>query len=386
MRAIGVDPYGIKIMFPKATGRVILLEGISGYAANILKQDLLSLGADAAVPRAALLSRKKTNCLIFAHDAHLKKLLDKLHKQPSELKAVGKELAALCAQIQRKNEFWQIKSGKLLLKRCLIMGIVNATPDSFSGDGLFRNDTAFGVEKVIRSKVSGLIRDGADILDIGGESARPGSRPVGIREELERVLRVMRICRKYFPKVPLSVDTRKSEVAHCALAEGAAIVNDITGLRDEKMRRVIARQNAGVVLMHMQGNPLMMQKNPRYRDVLAEVFRFFSDRIRLARESGIDSAQIVLDPGIGFGKRLLDNMQLIRYLYTFKSFGMPLLIGASRKSFLGILAGNQDPSQRIPETLAAHALSIAAGAQILRVHDVREAVLAARVAEGILQA
>ncbi len=246
-------------------------------------------------------------------------------------------------------------------RRPLVMGIVNVTPDSFSDGGHFL-DTVAAIAHGLR-----LIDEGADILDIGGESTRPGAEPVPLDEERGRVLPVVE---KLAHRIPVSVDTMKPEVARGALEAGAQIINDVAGFRDPELTRVAAEYQAGVIIMHMQGTPQTMQQNPRYDDVVREVSEFFEERLRVLGESGIPPEAVCLDPGIGFGKTLDHNLELLANLGEFRRFGRPLCLGVSRKGFIGQLCG-REKGERMPGSLAVACLAAARGqAHVLRVHDV----------------
>ncbi len=263
-------------------------------------------------------------------------------------------------------------------ERTLVMGIVNVTPDSFSGDGL-GGDTEAAITQGIR-----MVEDGADILDIGGESTRPGSEPVSEADELRRVLPVIEGLAERV-NVPISIDTYKSTVARAALEAGAAIVNDISGLHhDPEIAKIAAEAGAAVVIMHIQGTPRDMQKEPRYADVIGDISAYLDEGIATAREAGLQPDQIVVDPGIGFGKTLEHNLEILRRLREFRSLGCPVLVGASRKSMIGKIL-DLPADQRVEGTAATVALAIAAGADIVRVHDVKEMVRVARVADAILR-
>lgn len=255
------------------------------------------------------------------------------------------------------------------------MGIVNVTPDSFSDGGRFLDHGA-AVEHA-----RALLAEGADLLDLGGESTRPGASPVPVEEELRRVLPVVEALAD--ARVPLSIDTRKPEVALAALEAGASIVNDVQALAAPGMAEVCAEHRAGVVLMHMQGTPETMQRDPRYGDVVGEVAAFLRERARAAEEAGIARDRIALDPGLGFGKTADHNVQLLRELRKLKGLGYPVLVGHSRKSFLGKLAGADTPDARLHGGLAVASIAIAHGADILRTHDVRATVQAARAADAL---
>jgi dihydropteroate synthase len=258
-----------------------------------------------------------------------------------------------------------------------VMGIVNVTPDSFY-DGGKRFDIARAVADAFV-----MIDSGAEILDIGGESTRPGAQPVPLDEELRRVLPVIRELRKG-SDVPISIDTYKEAVARAALDAGADIVNDISALRfDPAMAALVAREGVPLILMHMQGVPRTMQREPHYRDVVGEVRDFLAERVRSANQAGIAQEQIIIDPGIGFGKTLAHNLALLKNLQSLKSLGQPLLIGVSRKAFIGKILNAAAPEERLEGSLAAAVASALSGANILRVHDVSETVRALRVADAI---
>lgn len=260
----------------------------------------------------------------------------------------------------------------------LVMGVVNVTPDSFSDGGQFIV-AADAVARALR-----LAEQGADIIDIGGESTRPHATPVSEKEELRRVMPVIESLAGKL-KVPLSIDTMKPEVARAALKAGASIVNDVGANReDDRMWRVVAAAGAGYVAVHMQGTPQTMQGTPRYQDVVREVGEFFSDRILRVSDCGVALDQVILDVGIGFGKSPGHNLRLLGELARFAELERPLLIGVSRKSFLGKFAGGEDLRARLPAALACASLAVEAGAQMVRAHDVAETVAAVRMTEAII--
>lgn len=267
---------------------------------------------------------------------------------------------------------WRLRTRSLSLETPLVMGVVNLTPDSFSDGGRFSSHQ----EGLAHARM--LIKEGADLLDLGGESTRPGAEAVSAAVELERVLTVLEAL---VPEgVPLSIDTSKPEVAKAALAAGAEIVNDVTAGSDPAMFGVVAATGAGLILMHMQGNPRTMQTQPRYEDVVAEVKAFLADRAGAAQEQGVLPDRIALDPGIGFGKTFEHNLSLVRHLGALRTLGFPLVLGASRKRFLGQITGVEDPARRDLASAVVAALTIERGADILRVHNVaacREAVAVA---------
>lgn len=261
-------------------------------------------------------------------------------------------------------------------RRTKIMGVLNVTPDSFSDGGKFNT-----IQNAV-TQAQRLVREGADVVDIGGESSRPGSEPVSVEEELKRIIPVFEALEGSIA-VPLSIDTLKPEVAEAALKRGATIVNDISGLCNEKMREVVAQFNATAVIMHMQGVPKDMQLDPEYEDVVEDVKQFFKERIAKANEAGIRN--IILDPGIGFGKTLNHNLTLLRCLDEFTELGYPILVGTSRKSFIGALTGDAPINDRLEGTLASVVLAAEYGATWVRVHDVREVDRALKVANAVSQ-
>ena len=258
-------------------------------------------------------------------------------------------------------------------KRTIIMGILNVTPDSFSDGGKFYS-TDVAVKHVIQME-----KEGADIIDIGGESTRPGSKAISLNEEMNRVIPVVEELVKKI-KIPISVDTYKSEIAKKALDLGASMINDISALRgDKNLASVVADYNVPICLMHMKGEPRNMQINPVYDDVVREIHDFLKERSEYAISSGIKKEDIIIDPGIGFGKRtgkgIEDNCEILRRLSELKDLGFPIMIGASRKTFIGNICGDDKPlpvTDRLEGSLAAACLAVANGANIVRVHDVKE--------------
>ncbi len=361
-----VDPYGIEIMLPKSISFLIKISSISCIAANILKQEMLSLGGDVALPRDVLIGKiKKTDCVLIATLSQINRLTEKLVKQPFGLKGLAQDLTVVIENYQKDSFEVVLKNKKLLLDTPKIMGIVNVTDDSFSGDGVLTKDL-----RKIEDYVFKLIEDGADIIDIGGESTRPNAKKISLSEELNRTIPIIKAIAKKV-KVPISIDTYKPEVAKQALDNGAHLVNDISGLRNDQMRKIVALNKAGVVIMHMQGVPENMQKNPVYKNVVLEINEFLAKSVSDALNSGISKKSIIIDPGIGFGKKLEHNIEILRRLSEFKILGCPILVGTSRKSFIGqILDCSVD--NRLVGTLASCLHSVKNGAKILRVHDVKE--------------
>jgi dihydropteroate synthase len=264
-------------------------------------------------------------------------------------------------------------------QRPVVMGVLNVTPDSFS-DGGDHLDASHPDEAVAAGLA--LLEAGADVVDVGGESSRPGAEPVDTDEERRRVLPVIE--RLASEGAIVSVDTTKSQVAREAVAAGAALVNDISaGALDGLLLATVADLDVPYVLMHMRGTPRTMQRDPRYTDVVGEVYDFLAEGLLRLEEAGVDPSKVVIDPGIGFGKTVEHNLELLRRLREFTSLGRPVLVGASRKSFLGTVSGEQDPAGRLAESLAAASLAVSGGARLVRVHDVAETCRAVSVAHAV---
>ncbi len=262
-------------------------------------------------------------------------------------------------------------------KRTYIMGILNVTPDSFSDGGLY-----FKKDKAIKRALQ-MVNEGADIIDIGGESTRPGADPISIEEELKRILPIIEVLAKKID-IPISIDTYKSEVAEKAIEAGASIVNDISGLRfDKKMPEIISKYKVPVVIMHIKGKPKDMQLNPIYKSLIKEILLYLRRGIKRAIKAGIPEDKIIIDPGIGFGKTFEHNLEIINKLKNFSSLRKPILIGPSRKAFIGKILGDAIPEERLEGTAAVVAISVMHGANIIRVHDVKEMVKVVKVADAI---
>jgi len=377
MQEIRVDPCGIKIMMPKAINHLLRINSISNISANILKQEMLSLGGDAAVARDALTGKaKKTDCLLIGNLAQFNRLKEKLKRQPFGLGELSGQLGQALSNYESNNFILRVGSHKLnLSRRAHIMGVVNLTPDSFSGDGLLLTN-----DRII-DYAQRLVEDGADIIDVGGESSRPGAKPVSVKEELTRTIPVIRALAKKI-KVPISIDTHKPQVAEAALDAGAVIVNDITGLTNVNLAGLIARRKAGVVIMHMKGKPQTMQRNPVYKCLMVEIIKYLKSSVKRSIDSGIDENKIIIDPGIGFGKTAEHNLEILKNLNELKVLGRPVLVGPSRKSFIGKIL-SAGPAERVFGTVSACILAVQNGAKIVRVHDVLETKQALCVSEAI---
>lgn len=379
MERIGVDPAGVRIMTPKQFLRNVRLEELTPAQANIIKQEMLSLGGEAAVSKGVVsCSVDSTDALLSGSKRHFERLTSKLRGQKLGLAEIAASIDAAISNYERRDftiegrdRAW--RAGE----RTLVMAVLNVTPDSFSDGGEFA-DPAGAVARGIE-----LARH-ADWVDVGGESTRPGAEPVSAEDELARVIPVVEGLAR--AGVAVSIDTTKAAVAGAALEAGAAIVNDVSAMTmDPEMAGVCARAGCPVVLMHMRGTPRTMQKDVAYDDLTAEVYRWLHDRVERAVEQGIDRSRIVIDPGLGFGKSAGGNLELIRNIGEFRSLGLPILVGVSRKSFIGRVTGDADPkgAGRLFGTMAAVALAAAGGACIVRVHDPAGARAVVDVADAV---
>lgn len=351
LQELNVDTGGISILADKGKIHLIRIVDLHVGAANILKQDALSIGADLAVPRGTVTALEpRVNALLIANERQLQLLAKKEKAQPFGLKALALELERHC----HRESALDIE----------IMGIINANDDSFYGKSRFKEADAI-------EKIEVMILEGAHIIDIGGVSSRPNSPNVSPQEELMRVRPIIDTlyAQRMHDKVRLSLDSYEPTVIAYALEKGFSIVNDITGLVNDEVARLCASYNATAVIMHMKGNPQIMQSNPRYDSVLHEVEQFFEERLEKADKFGVKN--IILDCGVGFGKRLEDNIALIAHQKHFLRFAKPLLIGASRKSMIEHIIDSKC-DDRLSGTLAIHLKAIEEGATILRVHDVKE--------------
>lgn len=381
MKQIGVDSGGIKIMAPKSVFCLIRINKLSNIAANILKQETLSIGADTAVSRDTLTGKTKyTDCLIMGNLRQIERLSEKLKFQPYSLSKIALCLERAISNYYKKNFVLQASRFRLNLGlHTHIMGIVNMSPDSFSADGLLGKPINRIVDIVLQK-----VRDGADIIDVGGESSRPGARPIPLKVEISRTIPLIKELAKKI-KIPISIDTYKSEVACRALDNGASIVNDITALNgDQRMAKVIKKHGAALILMHMRKSPINMQNNPKYSDLMNEIINYLEASIKKALDAGIKFDSIVTDPGIGFGKTLSHNIEIISHLRELKVLGRPILIGTSRKSFIGKIFDSL-PQDRLYGSLASVCMSALNGASIVRVHDVKETKEALKVLDRIIK-
>ncbi|MCT7563794.1 dihydropteroate synthase [Aliarcobacter butzleri] len=358
---LGCDSGGISILSKKSKLHTLYIKDLHVGAANILKQDALSIGADLAVPNGVIIAKDKyVNALLIGTTKHFENLAKKELAQPFGLKELAKSLKDYV-----KEQNYPTK----------IMGVLNANEDSFFKNSRFDNSgTCLKIEK--------MIEDGANIIDIGAVSSRPGSLPVSENIELDRLEDIVQTIyqNKYYEKVDFSIDSFSPKVIEYVLNHGFKIVNDITGLQNDEVCKLVSKYNAQAVIMHMQNNQTNMQEDPFYEDVIIEIDDFFTKRLEKVKSFGVKD--IVLDVGIGFGKTLEHNLLLLKNLEHFKHFGYELLIGASRKSMIDKITPTE-VINRLPGTLAIHLESIRNGASIIRCHDVKEHFQAIKVFEAI---
>ncbi len=372
VRIVGADKRGISLMLGKSQVGIFLIEGLSGYECNVLKQECLSIGADFGIRRDAMFDKEKRQVgLLIIDEKKIQRLAEKLKKQAfKRLNEIGENL--LLRNIEKN--IWICRGREIALDSPVIMGIVNITPDSFSGDGIMDR-------KAIISKIDEMVRSGAKVIDIGAESSRPGAAAISYEDEIKRLDGILDMIREKFPDIFISLDTYKPEVVRWAIEKGVDIINDITGFKNKDMIELAKQYGLGMVVMHMHKHPSVMQKEPIQEDVVGQVYDFLKKQKDILLKEGIDERQIVIDPGIGFGKRWEDNYTLIKYIPVFKTIA-PVLIGASRKSLIGYLTG-ADVKERLPGTISINLNAYLRGASVFRVHDVKEHIQAFRVWQKI---
>jgi len=377
MKEMGVDPIGVKLMEGKTLHFNLRVEGIEPRRANLLKQEMLSLGGDVAVDgRGFDCSAEQTDALLMGTQKHFEKLISKLEQYP-DLQPLGHSIRQTLKNISKTHYSIRCRKRTLMLgRRTLLMGVLNVTPDSFSDGGLFLDKekaTSHGLR---------MVEEGADIIDVGGESTRPGAKPLELEEELRRVIPVIESLAKRVD-VPISIDTYKSAVAERAIEAGAEIINDISGLHfDPTLAQIAAKEDTPLILMHIRGIPETMQKNVHYDSLFSEILRYLRDSIQRAESAGLDPQQVIVDPGIGFGKTIEDNLLIIKNLHEFRILGKPIMLGTSRKSFIGRIL-NASAGERLEGTISSIAIGVLNGAQIIRSHDVHQAKKAIAVADAI---
>lgn len=375
----GIDPAALPYLEPKLHHKVILLRDVRLFAANIIKQSMLSIGGDAAVHRSVISGKTEySDCVIMGDIRHYKNLIDKLKDQPNM-----SDIACIISQqlnIKEANLRLNLCSRKLEWEiRPAIMGIVNVTPDSFSDGGMYDKPEA-AIDHSLE-----LINQGADIIDVGGESTRPGAAPIDEKTEIKRVMPVIKgIALK--TDVPVSIDTRNASVAEAAIDSGASIINDVSSMtHDKEMITVAKKTGAGIVLMHMRGSPADMQNNTSYADIVTEIYDYIKKRVNVCLEAGIDPLSIIVDPGVGlFGKSLEGNLSLIKHIREFSSLGLPVMLGHSRKSFIGKVL-DLEVQEREEGTDAVTSWAKMQNVDIVRVHNVSRAKRTIRMIDSILR-
>lgn len=374
VRKIGVDAASIAWLAPKAVHLAIKLENISAYAANIIKQEMLGKGGDAAVNKGVVnCSVDKSDVLVMGTYSQFNRLVYKLGMQPGSLKEIGDEIQRVLDGIEKgKPQYFECGKFKLAIgEKTYIMGILNVTPDSFSDGGRYNN-----LDAAVR-RAKQMVEEGADIIDVGGESTRPGYVPVDALEEINRVVPVVEALSKEI-SVPISVDTSKAVVAEKALVAGAHIINDVWGLqKDSGLAEVVSKFGAGVIMMHNQ-------ESKTYNDLMGDIIRFLRRSIEIAEKAGISRESMVVDPGIGFGKTLEHNLEVMRRIKELNTLNLPILLGTSRKSLIGNVL-ELPVNERLEGTAATVTLGIAGGVDIVRVHDIKEMTRVARMTDAMVR-
>ena len=374
---LGVHPASCGIFAAKSRIVPLKLTQVRTPAANIIKQEMLAAGGDCAVPGNCILNDTKyVDAVLLGTVKHYRILVRKLAQMPFfGLAKIREDLQMLLSQQQPVT---LLADGRqLTYEKMRVMGILNVTPDSFY------SGSRVGADVVARAEQ--MLADGADILDIGGESTRPGSDAVSVEEEIRRVVPAIEAVKKALPQCVISVDTYHAQTAQAAVNAGADIINDVTALTgDEAMAQVAAASKVPVVLMHMRGTPKTMQQNCEYTNVVTEVAAYLQQRAEELAGLGIGADKIILDPGIGFAKNTEQNLELLRGLDALTSFGCPVLLAASRKTVIGDVLGGLPPQERLEGTIALSLQAVYAGANMVRVHDVKENVRAIRMLEAVL--
>lgn len=378
--SIGAHPASLPIFANKAEMLPFKLLQVRTPAANILKQEMLAAGGDAVVPTGCILNADKyVDVLLLGTRKHYALLLKKL--EVMGYFGLSKVKAELEQALNPAPVVTTLADGRqLTYDEMCVMGILNITPDSFYAGSRVPQMQA------VLERAGQMLADGAGILDVGGESTRPGSDSVSGEEERSRVVPVIAALRKEYPEAVISVDTYRASTAEAALDAGADIINDVTAMEaDADMAALVVRSKAPIILMHMRGTPKNMQQNCEYGDVVQEVATYLAERANILREQGVGADKIILDPGIGFAKNKEQNLLLMRDLTTLTSFGYPVLLAASRKTVVGQVLGGLPPEERLEGTIATSMQAVYAGAQMVRVHDVKEHARAIRMLEAILR-
>lgn len=380
LKNIGVHQASIETFMNKSAILPLKVLKVRTPAANIIKQEMLACGGDCAVHAGCVVcAQDHSDILLLGTKKHYRLLLQKMAMMPYfGLPKIKEELQSFLENAPLKT----ILADNRVLEydHVVVMGILNITPDSFYADSRVRS-----IDEVI-NRAGQMLRDGAEILDIGGESTRPGSDSINPQEEIARIVPVVEALRKEYPQSILSIDTYHAETAEATLASGADIINDISAMEyDEKMIDVVVKNNAPVILMHMRGTPKNMQQNTEYGNVVEEVSKYLKERAEMLRGHNFPKEKIILDPGIGFAKNVDQNLKLMQGLSEMTGSDYPVLLAASRKSTIGKVLGDIPPEARLAGTIATSCQAVYAGANMVRVHDVKENIQAIRMLEAILK-
>ncbi len=382
LRQMNVHPAGVTIMAGKAVLEPVLIRHVRTPAANIIKQEMLALGAECANETGTInCSQPYTDILLIGSRKQYGHLLTKLASMAKWF-GIGEVMKDLERFLDPGPLVTRLTDGRqLTYEKMRVMGILNVTPDSFYAS------SRVGQEKALLAKAESMLEEGADLLDIGGESTRPGADPVAPEEEIHRVSTAITALRRTFPEAVLSVDTYHAETARAALDCGADIINDVTaGTGDARMIPLAASRQAPIILMHMRGTPkTMVQAEQKvYDHVVRDVTTYLLERAQVCMEAGLGRDQLILDPGLGFAKDGNGNLALCKGLASLTGHGMPVLLAGSRKGFIGNVLGNLPAEERLEGTMALSACAVYAGAQMVRVHDVKQNVRIIRMLEAIL--
>ena len=380
LKNIGVHQASIETFMNKSAILPLKVLKVRTPAANIIKQEMLACGGDCAIHAGCVVcAQDHSDILLLGTKKHYRLLLQKMAMMPYfGLPKIKEELQSFLENAPLKT----ILADNRVLEydHVVVMGILNITPDSFYADSRVRS-----IDEVI-NRAGQMLRDGAEILDIGGESTRPGSDSINPQEEIARIVPVVEALRKEYPQSILSIDTYHAETAEATLASGADIINDISAMEyDEKMIDVVVKNNAPVILMHMRGTPKNMQQNTEYGNVVEEVSKYLKERAEMLRGHNFAKEKIILDPGIGFAKNVDQNLKLMQGLSEMTGSDYPVLLAASRKSTIGKVLGDIPPEARLAGTIATSCQAVYAGANMVRVHDVKENIQAIRMLEAILK-
>jgi dihydropteroate synthase len=373
------EPSGVGALTRKGRTLLIRLEDVPLRASPLLKQEMLAVGADSAHARGVLdFSVKTTPVILLGSPGQYHQLFTKLRRPPSRLADIADAVESALDHYlsQAPRTIHGIHRSLSLGDRTRVLGVLNLTPDSFSDGGRYVTPPA-----ALR-RAREMVREGADAIDVGAESTRPGATTVSVAREIQRLEPVLGRLHEVL-EVPISVDTRKPEVARKALALGADLVNDVSGLRDPAMRQLLVRTGAPAIVMHMRGTPRTMQRNVAYADLRGEVYAALADATARAIQEGVSPDQLLVDPGLGFGKAPEQNLELLHHLGEFRSLGFPVVVGASRKSFLGRATGGAPPAQRREAGIAAAVIAALRGAHVIRTHDVEATARALALVDAV---